>query len=113
MKFSEIVAQASALLQRKGRITYRALQREFTLDEAALADLRDELIEGEQVARDENGKVLVWTGTLKEQPADHEEQPTLAAPASPLPPSSCRRAFVRTCKKTFTSLTGKRGKRSG
>src|SRR5262245_61684718 len=84
MKFSEIIEQASALLQRKGRITYRALQREFTLDEAALADLRDELIEGEQVARDENGKVLVWTGTLKEQPADHEEPPTLAAPASPL-----------------------------
>ena len=68
MKFSEIVAQASALLQRKGRITYRALQREFTLDEAALADLKDELIEGEQVARDENGKVLVWTGgTTKEE----------------------------------------------
>ena len=62
MKFSEIVAQASALLQRKGRITYRALQREFTLDEEAFADLKDELIEGEQVARDENGKVLVWVG---------------------------------------------------
>ncbi|MBI3799273.1 MAG: hypothetical protein HY268_20200 [Deltaproteobacteria bacterium] len=62
MKFSEIVTQASALLQRKGRITYRALQREFNLDEAALADLKDELIEGEQIARDENGKVLVWIG---------------------------------------------------
>ena len=66
MKFSDIVEQASALLQRKGRITYRALQREFALDEAALADLRDELIAGEQIARDEQGKVLVWTGTRKE-----------------------------------------------
>jgi len=33
MKFFEVVEQASALLQRKGRITYRALKREFTVDE--------------------------------------------------------------------------------
>jgi class 3 adenylate cyclase len=84
MKFSEVIEQASALLQRKGRITYRALQREFSLDNQALEDLKDELIEGEQVARDENGKVLVWTGPHKEQPADHEEQPPLVAPASPV-----------------------------
>ncbi len=31
MKFSEIIDQASALLQRKGRITYRSLKREFDL----------------------------------------------------------------------------------
>ena len=49
MKFSEVVEQAGALLQRKGRITYRALQREFRLDEQALQDLKDELIDAEQV----------------------------------------------------------------
>jgi hypothetical protein len=63
MKFSEVVEQAGALLQRKGRITYRALQREFALDDQALEELKDELIDAEQVARDENGKVLVWIGT--------------------------------------------------
>ncbi len=60
MKFSEIVDQASTLLQRKGRITYRALKREFALDDEALADLKDELVKAAQVARDENGEVLVW-----------------------------------------------------
>ncbi|HEV8718560.1 MAG TPA: adenylate/guanylate cyclase domain-containing protein [Candidatus Binatia bacterium] len=87
MKFSEIVAQASALLQRKGRITYRALQREFTLDEAALADLKDELIEGEQVARDEQGKVLVWTGNA---PVASSQLPVAssAQPAAPQPADS-------------------------
>jgi class 3 adenylate cyclase len=84
MKFSEVVEQARALLQRKGRITYRALQREFDLDEAALADLKDELLEGEQVARDENGKVLVWAGTLKEESAGNEGQATAGAPPPPL-----------------------------
>jgi hypothetical protein len=39
------------------------LQRQFALDDEALADLKDELIEAERVAADENGKVLVWTGT--------------------------------------------------
>jgi class 3 adenylate cyclase len=65
MKFSEVVEQASALLQRKGRVTYRALQREFDLDDEALADLRDELIKAAQVARDENGEVLVWIGEAR------------------------------------------------
>ena len=36
MRFSEIVAEASALLQRKGCMTYRALQRKFELDDEAL-----------------------------------------------------------------------------
>jgi len=31
VKFSEIIDQASVLLQRKGRITYRALKLEFAL----------------------------------------------------------------------------------
>ena len=32
------------MLQRRGRVTYRALQRQFHLDEEALDDLKDELI---------------------------------------------------------------------
>src|SRR5262245_26327920 len=83
MKFSEIIKQSSALLQRKRRITYRALQREFALDDAALTDLKEELIEGEQVARDENGKVLVWTGTLTESPVNSAEQRKEKAPTPP------------------------------
>ena len=62
MKFSAIVDQAKELLQRKERLTYGALKREFDLDDETLADLRDQLIEAEQVAADENGRVLVWTG---------------------------------------------------
>jgi hypothetical protein len=62
MTFSEIVDQASALLQRKQRITYRTLKREFNLDDEALADLKCELIDGQRLATDEDGKVLVWTG---------------------------------------------------
>ena len=62
MKFSDIVRQAVVLLQEKGRITHGALKREFDLDDDAYEDLKEELIEGEQVAREENNRVLIWTG---------------------------------------------------
>lgn len=39
MKFSKIIDQAGALLQRKGRITYRSLKREFELDDEGLDEL--------------------------------------------------------------------------
>ena len=62
MKFSELIDQATALLQRKGRLRYRSLQREFDLDDETLTDLKDELIQGQEVAIDKDGKVLVWAG---------------------------------------------------
>src|SRR5262245_50869126 len=70
MKFSEIVKQAVALLQESGRITYRTLKREFALDEEALEDLKCELIDGQRVAQDEAGKVLVWVGAAGKQESE-------------------------------------------
>jgi len=62
MEFDEILAQVIELLQRQGRISYGALKRRFHLDDEYLQDLKDELIDAQRVARDEDGKVLVWTG---------------------------------------------------
>ncbi len=63
MTFDEVLEQVRELLQSKGRVAYRALKRRFDLDDEYLEDLKAELIDAEQVARDEDGKVLVWTGT--------------------------------------------------
>ncbi len=63
MTFEEILEQAIAMLQRRGRLTYRALKRQFDLDDAYLDDLKHEIIEGQRLAVDEHGTVLVWTGT--------------------------------------------------
>jgi class 3 adenylate cyclase len=68
MTFEEIVDQALAMLQRRGRVAYRTLKRQFTLDEEALEDLKAELIEAQRVAADEDGKVLVWTGGTASPP---------------------------------------------
>ena len=60
MKFYEILTQVIGRLVLEGRVTYRALQRDFDLDDALLADLREELIVAKQLALDEDGRVLVW-----------------------------------------------------
>jgi class 3 adenylate cyclase/tetratricopeptide (TPR) repeat protein len=62
MTFEELLDQAIALLQRRGRLTYRALKRQFNIDDDYLEDLKAELIQGQRLAVDEEGTVLVWTG---------------------------------------------------
>src|SRR6266849_4834102 len=68
MEFEAVLEQTIALLQRQGRISYGALKRRFQLDDAYLEDLKVELIEAQQLARDENGRILVWTGETASQP---------------------------------------------
>ena len=68
MTFEEILDQAMAMLQRRGRLTYGALKRQFQLDDAYLEDLKAELIEGQRLAVDEEGRVLVWRGEAASAP---------------------------------------------
>jgi class 3 adenylate cyclase/tetratricopeptide (TPR) repeat protein len=63
MDFDAILEQAIEMLQRRGRLTYRTLKRQFQLDDEALEDLTFELIEGQRLATDENRTVLVWVGS--------------------------------------------------
>jgi predicted ATPase/class 3 adenylate cyclase len=60
--FKEVMDQVMTWLQQDQRISYRALKRQFSLDDDYLDDLKVELIEVKQVAVDQDGKVLVWTG---------------------------------------------------
>jgi hypothetical protein len=62
MKFSEMVDQAVEFLRRRERVSYRALKREFELDDESLEDLKTELIKAKRLAVDEDGEVLAWVG---------------------------------------------------
>src|SRR5215510_13717967 len=62
MDFDALLAQVRALLQRQGRVSYRALKLRFQLDDETLAALKDELIYAERVTRNEEDRVLVWGG---------------------------------------------------
>jgi hypothetical protein len=104
MKFSEVVAQTLAWLQRNGRVSYRALRLEFDLTEDVLDALKEELIEVKELAVDKDGKMLVWKDRLassvqspesKDQPpAPSPQHPTVVSSqlsvASPQPPNAPR-----------------------
>ena len=62
MDFYAVLTQVMELLQREGRVSYRALKRQFDLDNDYLEDLKAELIKAKRLAVDEDGDVLVWTG---------------------------------------------------
>jgi class 3 adenylate cyclase len=66
--FVAVVDQAIALLPQRGRVTYSTLKRQFQLDDAALEDVKNELIEGQRLAVDERGNVLVWMGDARTAP---------------------------------------------
>src|SRR5947208_11858967 len=68
MDFYAVLDEIRTLLQRRERVTYRALKVQFQLDDEHLEALKEELIEAEQVAVDEQGKVLVWTGAPASAP---------------------------------------------
>ena len=82
MDFVAVVDQVIALLHQRGRVTYRTLQLQFQLDEVYLEALKDEIICGQRLAMDEEGRVLVWTGGAA--------TPSPAPPA--LPPPGMREA---------------------
>jgi class 3 adenylate cyclase len=61
MTFEEVLDQAIALLQRRGRVTSRTLQRQFQLDDEIINDLKDELLYAHPEVRDDAGRGLIWT----------------------------------------------------
>src|SRR5438552_17961542 len=83
MTFDEILEQIITLLQRQGRVSYRALKIRFELDDEYLDVLKEELIDAQHVATDEDGRILVWTGEGKgtteqaPQPDKTTQQPHL------------------------------------
>jgi class 3 adenylate cyclase/predicted ATPase len=121
MGFYEILDQVVDLLRRRGRVTYRALKREFQVDDAFLEDLKAELITAQRLAIDEQGEVLVWTGAgdapERHHPEAERRQLTVlfcdlvdsTVLASQLDPEDLRevvRAYQETCAKVIARFEG-------
>ena len=82
MDFYAVLDQVLALLRQRGRVSYRALKRQFDLDDAYLDDLKVEIIEVHQCAVDQEGTMLVWTG----EAASAAPKPVQAPAPSPTRP---------------------------
>jgi class 3 adenylate cyclase len=97
-RLDAVLPEVIGLLQRQGRVTYRALVQIFGLDQAFLEDVRQELV-FTQMARDEQNTGLVWTGGAP--PGIH---PTVAASRQPVTPDPAvaRSAATLTLPSTLT-----------
>src|SRR6516165_1431386 len=108
MDFYEVVGQVLALLQRQGRVSYRALKRQFDIDDDFIEDLKEELCFAHPVV-DEGGRGLVWTGppegilasSVPPDPSPQQsmtqEKPSpqvLPLPTAPPPPDAERRQLT-------------------
>jgi hypothetical protein len=62
LDFNTLLAQVVGLLRQRQRVTYRALQRQLQRDDAALQDLKGELLSAHPQVRDDEGQGLLWTG---------------------------------------------------
>ena len=109
MDFTALRTQVIALLQREQRLSYRALKRQFTLDDEDLEALKDELIYAKRLAVDEDGRVLVWAGATSIAPTTASPVPLpttpdlspaqggAAAVAPPTPEAERRQLTVMFC----------------
>jgi class 3 adenylate cyclase/tetratricopeptide (TPR) repeat protein len=88
MTFEEMLDQALAMLQRRGRVTYRALKLQFSLDDDHLEALKDELLYAHPRVVEDDGRGLIWTGATRATPTpasppapDQERAPLSYTPA--------------------------------
>jgi class 3 adenylate cyclase len=86
--FEEMLDQTLAMLQRRGRMTYRALKLQFSLDDDHLEALKEELLYAHAHVVEDEGRGLVWTGTTRQTPTpagplaiDQERMPISYTPA--------------------------------
>jgi hypothetical protein len=89
MDFYELLDDVLTLLHQRGRATYRALKRQFHLDDEVLDDLKEEILYGQRLAVEEDGRVLVWTGGTGIPP-----QPISSPPSSREVPQVDQRMHV-------------------
>ena len=62
MDFYAVFDQVVVLLQQRGRASYRALKVQFHLDDDQFAALKEELVEVQQLAVEQDSRMLIWTG---------------------------------------------------
>ena len=112
MDFYAVLDQVVDLLRSRGRVTYGALKLQFGLTDEQLAVLKEELIDAQRLAGDEQGRILIWTGNtdataspppssspLASQPPMPAGQSIQCAPASALqsPEAERRQLTVLFC----------------
>jgi predicted ATPase len=97
MDFYAVLDQVVDLLRSRGRVSYRALKRQFNLDDTYLDDLKAEIITVQQLAVDQDGTMLVWMGDGRALPGPPSRMPEAQVPELRLPDAERRQLTVLFC----------------
>ena len=98
MTFEEILDQAIAMLQRRGRVTYQTLRLQFQLDEEHLEALKDAILFAYR--RLLMRQAAAWSGVVRLAPSRHQHPPPLIRGAT------CHTSFPRrTTRRTTRTAT--------
>jgi len=103
--FNEVLSQAIAMLHQHGRVSYRALKRQFAIQDDYLEDLKDAILFAHPEVSDEEGRGLVWTG---------DAGSASVAPSAPMePPGHAPLAYTPPylAEKILTSKSALEGER--
>ena len=79
MDFYELLDQVVELLRNRKRVSYRALKLQFHVEDDYLEAIKEELTEVQQIAADQDGKMLVWTGSRPNALASLLAEPTFVS----------------------------------
>ena len=81
MTFQDVLAQVIEWLQRDKRVSYRALKRQFDLDDEYLDDLKEALIYAHPQVVDD-GQGLIWPAETRSTPETIPPPASASAPAT-------------------------------
>jgi hypothetical protein len=81
MDFYDLLDHVVNLIRQRGRVSYRALQRQFDVNDDLLAEIKDEIIYAQHPVAEDGERGLIWTGDAETTETSTEAQP------QPLPQS--------------------------
>ena len=82
MEFYDLLDQVLELLRSRGRVSYRALKRQYGLDDALIEDLKDEILYSQPQVAEDGDRGLVWTAEAEVEPESASALPS-TEPAGP------------------------------
>ena len=94
MEFYDVLDQVVELLRSRDRMSYRALKRQYDVDDAFIEDIKNEIIYSQPQVAEDGDRGLMWRGETEAEP---QSTPTHPRADAPTPEAERRQLTVMFC----------------
>ena len=94
MTFNEVLSETITMLRQHSRVSYRALKRQFAIDEDYLADLTEAILFAHPQVVEEGGRGLVWISDAASPPVSAVPSPPMQSPFAYTPAYPAEQIFA-------------------